>query len=158
MVTECVFCEIMAGRLPGEFVYQDDLTVAFIDPRQHNPGHVLVVPREHINDIRYLDPQIGAAVMKTLIRITRAVERAFPSEGMSLWHSIGPAAFQEVPHMHVHVHPRRLGDGLLRRMPSACAMRLLRSRISVAGAAGRGLLATERRRSRDTVAAWSEGR
>ena len=119
MVTECVFCEIMAARAPGDIVYQDDLTVAFIDPRQHNPGHVLVVPRAHINDIRYLDPQAGAALMNTLIKIATAVDQAFPNEGMTLWHSIGPAAFQEVPHMHMHVHPRRLGDGLLRVYPGA---------------------------------------
>jgi histidine triad (HIT) family protein len=117
MVTGCIFCEIMSGRAPADIVYQDDLTVAFIDPRQHNPGHVLVVPRIHINDIRELDPQTGAALMDTLIKITRAVSQGFPHEGMSLWHSIGPAAFQEVPHMHMHVHPRRIGDGLLRVYP-----------------------------------------
>ena len=119
MVIECVFCEIMAGRAPADVVYQDDLTVAFIDPRQHNPGHVLVVPRTHINDIRELDPRTGAQLMDTLIKIARAVSQAFPNEGMSLWHSIGAAAFQEVPHMHVH--PRRLGDGLLRVYPGAIA-------------------------------------
>jgi histidine triad (HIT) family protein len=119
MTTECIFCEIMAGRAPGDIVYEDDLTVAFIDPRQHNPGHVLVVPRTHINDIRHLDPRTGAALMNTLTKIARAVDRTFPNEGMSLWHSIGPAAFQEVPHMHMHVHPRRLNDGLLRVYPAA---------------------------------------
>jgi histidine triad (HIT) family protein len=114
---ECVFCEIMAGRAPGDIFYQDDLTVAFIDPRQHNQGHVLVVPRKHINDIRQLDPISGAALMNTLIKVARAVDEAFPNEGMSLWHSVGLGAFQEVPHMHMHVHPRRLGDGLLRVYP-----------------------------------------
>ena len=117
MASECVFCEILAGRAPADLVHQDDLTAAFIDPRQHNPGHVLVVPRTHVNDIRQLDPRTGAAVMDTVIRIARAVTQAFPSEGMSVWHSIGRAAFQEVPHMHVHVHPRRIGDGLLRVYP-----------------------------------------
>jgi histidine triad (HIT) family protein len=119
MGTECVFCEIMAGRAPADVVYEDDLTVAFIDPRQHNPGHVLVVPRAHINDVRHLDALTGAGLMNTLIKIARAVDRAFPNEGMSVWHSVGPAAFQEVPHMHLHVHPRRLGDGLLRVYPDA---------------------------------------
>jgi histidine triad (HIT) family protein len=119
MLTECIFCEIMAGRAPGDIVYQDDLTAAFIDPRQHNPGRVLVVPRIHINDIRQLDPRTGAGLMGTLIKITRAVDASFPNEGMSLWHSVGPAAFQEVPHMHMHVHPRRMGDGLLRVYPGA---------------------------------------
>jgi histidine triad (HIT) family protein len=107
----------MAGRAPADIVYQDDLTAAFVDPRQHNPGHVLVVPRAHINDIKYLEHREGAAFMATLIRIARAVDSAFPNEGMSVWHSIGPAAFQEVPHMHMHVHPRRLGDELLRVYP-----------------------------------------
>jgi histidine triad (HIT) family protein len=117
MVIACVFCEIMAGRAPADIVYRDDLTVAFIDPRQHNPGHVLVVPRVHVNDIKALDAQTGGALMNTLIRVARAVDHAFANEGMSVWHSIGPAAFQEVPHMHMHVHPRRLGDGLLRVYP-----------------------------------------
>jgi histidine triad (HIT) family protein len=117
MYEPCVFCEIMAGRAPADVVYEDDLTVAFFDPRQHNPGHVLVVPRTHINDIRELDPATCAGLMDTLIKIAKAVDRSFPNDGMSLWHSIGPAAFQEVPHMHMHVHPRRLGDGLLRVYP-----------------------------------------
>ncbi len=117
MATDCVFCDIMAGRARGDVIYEDALTVAFVDPRQHHPGHVLVVPRAHVNDIRQLNPRSGAALMNTMIRMARAVDRAFPNEGMSLWHSIGPAAFQEVPHMHMHVHPRRLGDGLLRIYP-----------------------------------------
>jgi histidine triad (HIT) family protein len=117
MSEHCVFCEIMAGRAPADLVYEDELTVAFVDPRQHNPGHVLVVPRKHVSDIRLLELPIGAALMSTLIKITIAVDRAFPNRGMSLWHSVGPAAFQEVPHMHVHVHPRQLGDGLLRVYP-----------------------------------------
>jgi histidine triad (HIT) family protein len=56
-------------------------------------------------------------LMETLIKLARAVDKAFPNEGMSVWHSVGPAAFQEVPHLHLHVHPRRLGDGLLRIYP-----------------------------------------
>jgi len=55
--------------------------------------------------------------MNTRIRISRAVDHAFPGEGMSLWHSVGPAAFQEIPHLHLHVHPRKAGDGLLRIYP-----------------------------------------
>lgn len=51
--------------------------------------------------------------MATLIRVTRAVDAAFPNDGMSLWHSIGPAAFQEVPHVHFHIHPRKTADGFL---------------------------------------------
>jgi histidine triad (HIT) family protein len=114
---QCIFCEIVAGRAPADIVYQDELTLAVIDLRQHNPGHVLVIPKAHINDIRGMDEQTGSAVMSTLTRIARAVDRAFAGEGMTVWHSIGPAAFQEVPHMHLHVHPRHMGDGLLRVYP-----------------------------------------
>jgi histidine triad (HIT) family protein len=59
----------------------------------------------------------GAALMAMVSRVTRAVGRAFPNEGLSLWHSIGEAAFQEVPHLHIHVHPRFMGDNFLRVYP-----------------------------------------
>ena len=60
--------------------------------------------------------------MKTLGQVTRAVATAFPSEGISLWHSIGRAAGQEVPHLHIHIHPRFGGDDMLRVYPRLPAM------------------------------------
>ncbi len=114
----CVFCEIVGKRLPAAVVLEDDTTLAFVDPRQANTGHTLIIPKRHLRDIRELDAQTGAALMATLTRVTRAVDAAFPNEGFSLWHSIGPAAFQEVPHLHLHVMPRRTGDGLLRVYPT----------------------------------------
>lgn len=113
----CVFCEIVAGKQPASVVYEDDLTMAFIDLRQFHPGHTLVIPKEHVQDVRDLSPESGAAVMRTLAQITRAVAAAFPNEGLSLWHSIGEAAFQEVPHLHFHVHPRFKGDQVLEVYP-----------------------------------------
>jgi len=59
----------------------------------------------------------GSALMAMTARISRAVGRAFPNQGLSIWHSIGEAAFQEVPHLHIHVHPRIIGDSLLRVYP-----------------------------------------
>lgn len=117
----CAFCDVVTGRLPATVVLRDARTIAFLDLRQANPGHVLVVPRVHIADIRDADRVTAGAVMRSLARITRAVGRAFPNEGLSVWHSIGPAADQEVPHLHFHVHPRRHRDGLLRVYPSAPA-------------------------------------
>ena len=113
----CPFCEIVGGRLPASTVYEDDLTMAFVDLRQFHPGHTLVIPKEHVRDVRDLSPDTGAALMKTLALVTRAVAAAFPSEGFSLWHSIGPAAFQEVSHLHFHIHPRFTGDHLLEVYP-----------------------------------------
>jgi histidine triad (HIT) family protein len=98
-------------------VWEDELTLAFIDLRQFHPGHTLVIPRSHFADVRALDYATGAALIASAARITRAVGAAFPNQGLSLWHSIGEAAFQEVPHLHIHVHPRVLDDGLLRIYP-----------------------------------------
>jgi len=61
----------------------------------------------------------GAALMASITRVTRAVAAAFPNQGLSVWHSIGEAADQEVPHLHIHVHPRLLHDGLLHVYPSS---------------------------------------
>lgn len=71
-----------------------------------------------MNDVRDLDERTGAALMSTVARVTRAVAKASPSEGISLWHSIGEAAFQEVPHLHIHIHPRMRRDNLLRVYPA----------------------------------------
>jgi histidine triad (HIT) family protein len=117
----CVFCEIVAGRVPASVVFQDALTMAFVDLRQFHPGHTLVIPRRHLRDVRELDDSTGAALMATISRVTRAVGAVFPNEGLSLWHSIGDAAFQEVPHLHIHIHPRFKEDGVLQIYPRAPA-------------------------------------
>jgi histidine triad (HIT) family protein len=115
----CVFCEIAHGNAPASIVCEDALTLAFIGLRQFHPGHTLVIPRRHFADVRELDEVTGAALMATVTKVTTAVGKAFPNEGLSLWHSIGPAAFQEVPHLHIHIHPRRHGDNFLRVYPGA---------------------------------------
>jgi histidine triad (HIT) family protein len=120
-MTGCVFCEIAQGSSPAEIVLEDDLVLAVVDLRQFHPGHTLVMPRRHLHDVRELDHATGAALMNAVVRVTRAVGAAFPNEGLSLWHSIGEAAFQEVPHLHFHVHPRLLGDGVLQVYPRAAA-------------------------------------
>ena len=114
----CVFCGIVRGTEPASIVWQDELTMAFMDRRQFHAGHTLVIPRQHLADIRELDERTGAALMASVTRIARAVAAAFPNQGLSLWHSIGAAADQEVPHLHVHVHPRKLEDRLLQIYPS----------------------------------------
>jgi len=113
----CVFCKIANHKEPASIVYQDELTMAFIDLRQFHAGHTLVIPRQHFRDVRELDTTTGGAIMTTVSRITQAVGSAFPNQGISLWSSIGMAAFQEVPHMHIHVHPRILNDEFLRIYP-----------------------------------------
>lgn len=117
MADECVFCAIAAGTLPASIVCENELALAFVDLRQFHAGHTLVIPRRHFRDVRELDPGTGAALMAMVSRVTCAVGDAFPNQGMSLWHSIGEAAFQEIPHLHIHIHPRFLDDNVLRIYP-----------------------------------------
>jgi len=117
MAEGCVFCAIAQGSAPASIVCENDLALAVIDLRQFHPGHTLVIPRQHFHDVRELDGTTGAALMAMVSQVTRAVARAFPNQGLSLWHSIGEAAFQEVPHLHIHVHPRLIGDNVLRVYP-----------------------------------------
>jgi histidine triad (HIT) family protein len=114
----CLFCELIAGRLEASIIEANERVLAVIDVRQFHPGHVLVMPRRHIPDIRVLDRPTGTALMRMAIEMARVVDRVFPSDGLSVWHSAGAGANQEVPHLHIHIHPRRIGDDLLRVYPA----------------------------------------
>ena len=114
MSNKCVFCDIIGRRAQASIALEDEKTLAFMDRRQANPGHVLVIPKTHINDVRDLDDETGSSLMKSVSRIAKAVSDSFPNDGLSVWHSIGSAAFQEISHLHIHVHPRIHGDGILR--------------------------------------------
>ena len=118
-MTDCAFCQILSGQLPAAMVWEDEHTAAFVDLRQAQSGHTLVIPRAHVSDIRSLSQEGGSYLMSTVIRVARAVSEVYPGDGMSIWHSAGPGAHQEVPHLHVHVHPRTVGDGLLRVYPDS---------------------------------------
>jgi histidine triad (HIT) family protein len=117
----CVFCDILAGAIPASIVDEDEHTVTIVDLRQFHAGHVLVIPRRHVQDIRDADDQLAAAVFVAVARVSRAVHACYPSDGLSVWHSAGEGANQEVPHLHVHVHPRRFGDDVLRVYPQSPA-------------------------------------
>ena len=112
-MSECVFCEILAGRAPASFVYRDDRVVAFMDLRQAVEGHVLVVPRRHVPDIYALDEATAGHLMAVAVRVAKALAAHEPPPGLNLWQSNGDAGGQEVPHVHLHVQPRRHNDGIL---------------------------------------------
>jgi histidine triad (HIT) family protein len=116
--TSCVFCRIVAGTLPASVVADEPHALAIVDLRQFHAGHVIVISRAHVHDIRDADATTVAAVFDLTARVARAVQHAFTPEGLSLWHSAGEAANQEVPHLHVHIHPRRLHDQVLDVYPS----------------------------------------
>jgi histidine triad (HIT) family protein len=116
-VAACPFCAIAAGRLGASVVAQTDRVMAFLDLRQATEGHVLVIPRQHVETIFELDPELGGEVMQLGVRVAQALRAALHPAGLNLWQSNGAAGGQEVPHFHLHVQPRRVGDGLLRVYP-----------------------------------------
>lgn len=119
MSTDCVFCRIVERQVEASRVYEDDATLAFIDLRQPNPGHVLVVPKVHVPMLDQLPLDVAARLMQTVVLVTGAVRRGFAPDGINIWQSNGVAAGQEVFHVHMHVFPRRAGDDCLRIYPQA---------------------------------------
>ena len=106
----CVFCDIVTGVLPAYVVYDDAATLAFLDRAPLLPGHVLVVPKVHLHTLGDLpDEQVGP-YFRVVQKLATAVERAMKAEGAFVAANIRIS--QSVPHLHVHVVPRRKGDGL----------------------------------------------
>ncbi|MEM7030760.1 MAG: DUF4269 domain-containing protein [Chloroflexota bacterium] len=110
---ECLFCQIVTKELEASIVYEDMYTLAFLNLRQANPGHVLVIPRRHATQIYDLDETLSARVMQTVVKVSRALKRTFAAPGLSIWQSNGEAAGQEIFHVHVHLFPRQHHDGHL---------------------------------------------
>ncbi|MCJ7779862.1 MAG: HIT family protein [Acidimicrobiia bacterium] len=108
----CVFCAILTGDLPTNYVYQDDDVVSIMDINPVTPGHLLVLPRRHLPDLVDLDDEIAAHMMNVARRIA-AAHRAQDTtiQGVNLYLADGPVAGQEVAHAHIHVIPRRIDDG-----------------------------------------------
>ena len=81
MSVACVFCQIVRGAEPASVVWEDELTMAFLDRRQFHPGHTLVIPRQHLCDVGELDHKTGAALMDAVARRIFSARRATRSEG-----------------------------------------------------------------------------
>ncbi|MGH3488241.1 MAG: HIT family protein [Actinopolymorphaceae bacterium] len=116
-MSPCVFCGVVSHDVDARVIREDAGTVAFMDLRQPiwpEGVHVLVIPKQHVEQVDELDPEVAAALMTAVVSVARVIRRHFAPEGISVWSSNGPAAFQEVPHVHMHVLTRKPDDSLLR--------------------------------------------
>jgi len=111
-MSDCVFCEIVAGQIPSTRVYEDESTLVFMDIGEVNPGHVLVTVKAHVENIFGLNDTLAAAVFRTAARAARAVQKAYAPEGVTLYQANGAAAGQTVFHFHLHLVPRYAQDGM----------------------------------------------
>ena len=110
---DCIFCKILAGDLPAHFVYKDEMVVAFLSLEQPNPHKVLVIPRDHVENVFDLNPEQAAAIFQATVKIARGVREASRCEGMNLVQSNGKAGQQDVFHFHLHIVPRFFGDRII---------------------------------------------
>ena len=106
----CTFCDIAAGSLSAARVLDEPEVLAFLDRSPVFPGHVLIVPRTHYETLTDLPADLIPVVFGAAQRIAKAVQQALGSDGT--WVSLNNTVSQSVPHLHVHVVPRKRKDGL----------------------------------------------
>ena len=106
----CPFCAICDGSLPASVVLRDDHVCAFLDARPVFKGHVLVAPRAHVKDLLELPRAEIEPLFRSVQRVAQAVQNGLAADGSFV--AVNNNISQSVPHLHVHVVPRRKGDGL----------------------------------------------
>lgn len=117
-MSSCVFCRIVAKEIPSAVVYEDELTIAFMDAGQVNPGHVLVAAKGHAENLYELNDAQAGALLRSAARVARAIRGAFQPQGLSVYQANGKAAWQTVFHYHMHLVPRSEGDGMALTWPA----------------------------------------
>jgi histidine triad (HIT) family protein len=107
---DCLFCKIGRGSLAAAMVYEDEAVIAFLDNHPLFPGHVLLCPRAHYSTFMDVPPDLVEPLFRKGQLLTQAVETALEAEGTFL--AINNRVSQTVPHLHIHIVPRRRRDGL----------------------------------------------
>ncbi len=110
MTDECPFCAIVSGEEDGRVVFEDEISVAFLDHRPLFPGHSLLVPREHLETLADLPPELVGPFFENAQLLSVAIPEAMEKPGSFV--AINNKVSQSVPHLHVHIAPRRPKDGL----------------------------------------------
>ena len=110
MDDNCLFCRVVSGEVAAAVVYEDDNSVAFLDHRPLFHGHTLLVPREHVETLGDLSEAQVEPFFRTTQLLARVIESAMDAEGTFV--AMNNRVSQSVPHLHVHIVPRRKKDGL----------------------------------------------
>lgn len=108
----CIFCKIAKGEIPAVKVYEDEKVLAFMDINPINDGHTLVIPKKHVENIFEIGPEELQEVISVAHKIARAIKSSLNPEGLTVVQLNGKVAGQMVPHLHVHVIPRKEDDPL----------------------------------------------
>lgn len=106
----CLFCEILSGEVEASVVFEDEVSMAFLDHRPLFPGHCLLVPKKHFETLTGLPVEMIDPLFRNAQLLARAVELALEAEGSFV--AMNNRISQSVPHLHIHIVPRRKKDGL----------------------------------------------
>ena len=107
----CTFCELIQGSAEVSICHEDADAIAFMDIQPVNNGHVLVVPREHHESLLDVPEELGLHLFKVTMRLANAIRAVTGCDDLNIVVNSGAAAGQDEPHYHVHIIPRRAGDG-----------------------------------------------
>jgi len=110
-MADCVFCKIRDGQIPSVKVYEDDKTFCIMDINPLNRGHCLVITKVHAATLFESKTGDLEAAIATARRVARAIKTALAPDGLNMLQANGAAAFQSVPHFHLHLIPRWTNDG-----------------------------------------------
>ncbi len=106
----CLICSIVEGRIPSHKVYEDERCLAFLDIHPAAPGHTLLVPKAHVSRVEDLTPEQAQALFSALHKILTHIKDALGADATTIGVNNGPGSGQEIPHVHIHIIPRRRGD------------------------------------------------
>ena len=107
---DCIFCKLANGEIPTNALYEDDIVKVIFDANPAAKGHVLILPKEHFDDIYGMDDETAAYVFKVALKISKAYRKALDFDGLNIVQNNGEAAGQTVFHFHMHIIPRIKGD------------------------------------------------
>ena len=107
---DCIFCKLANGEIPTNALYEDDIVKVIFDANPAAKGHVLILPKEHFDNIYELDDDTAAHVFKVAAKISKAYKKALDFDGLNIVQNNGEVAGQTVFHFHMHLIPRKAGD------------------------------------------------
>ncbi|MDR3570942.1 MAG: HIT family protein [Candidatus Pacebacteria bacterium] len=111
---DCIFCKIVAGTIPSYKVAENQLAFAFLDIHPANPGHTLIIPKRHAENVFETTPEEWRAIADLTRELSIAVEKAMNADGLNIKMNNRVHGGQDVMHAHVHVVPRFKGDGVVK--------------------------------------------
>ncbi len=114
-MSQCLFCKIIEGSIPSHTIYEDKNYLAFLDISPLSEGHTLVIPKEHQEYIENYSPEINSGLFTVAHKIINKIKKSSINfEGCNILINNGTAAGQEVPHAHLHIIPRYIGDDIIK--------------------------------------------